>query len=88
MVGLGQHCCGCLLQHVSRWGGLKQLREQLNRWRALSKDGWPEYYDGKAGRYIGKQVRKYQTWSISGYLFAKLMIENPANLSLISLEED
>ncbi|ONI00180.1 hypothetical protein PRUPE_6G072900 [Prunus persica] len=54
----------------------------------LSKDGWPEYYDGKAGRYIGKQARKYQTWSISGYLVAELMIENPANLSLISLEED
>ncbi|GMI66760.1 cytosolic invertase 2, alkaline/neutral invertase I [Hibiscus trionum] len=54
----------------------------------LSKDGWPEYYDGKAGRYVGKQARKYQTWSISGYLVAKLMIENPANLLIISLEED
>lgn len=53
----------------------------------LSKDGWAEYYDGKTGRYIGKQARKYQTWSISGYLVAKMMIENPANL-LISLEED
>ena len=54
----------------------------------LSKDGWPEYYDGKTGRYIGKQARKYQTWSISGYLVAKLMIENPSNLFMISLEED
>ncbi|XP_039058099.1 probable alkaline/neutral invertase F isoform X1 [Hibiscus syriacus] len=54
----------------------------------LSKDGWPEYYDGKAGRYVGKQARRYQTWSISGYLVAKLMIENPANLLIISLEED
>ncbi|XP_024995966.1 probable alkaline/neutral invertase F [Cynara cardunculus var. scolymus] len=54
----------------------------------LSKDGWPEYYDGKKGRYIGKQARKYQTWSISGYLVAKLMIENPSNLAMISLEED
>ncbi|XP_022769740.1 probable alkaline/neutral invertase F [Durio zibethinus] len=54
----------------------------------LSKDGWPEYYDGKAGRYVGKQARKYQTWSISGYLVAKMMIENPANLPIISLEED
>ncbi|ONI04292.1 hypothetical protein PRUPE_6G314000 [Prunus persica] len=54
----------------------------------LSKDGWPEYYDGKAGRYVRKQARKYQTWSISGYLVAKLMIENPTNLSLIPLEED
>ena len=54
----------------------------------LSKDGWPEYYDGKTGRYIGKQARKYQTWSISGYLIAKMMIENPSNLVMISLEED
>nr|XP_043608081.1 probable alkaline/neutral invertase F [Erigeron canadensis] len=54
----------------------------------LSKDGWPEYYDGKKGRYVGKQARKYQTWSISGYLVAKLMIENPSNLTMISLEED
>ena len=54
----------------------------------LSKDGWSEYYDGKTGRYIGKQARKYQTWSISGYLIAKMMIENPSNLVMISLEED
>ncbi|KAK1438538.1 hypothetical protein QVD17_04347 [Tagetes erecta] len=54
----------------------------------LSKDKWPEYYDGKKGRYVGKQARKYQTWSISGYLVAKLLIENPSNLAMISLEED
>ena len=54
----------------------------------FSKDGWSEYYDGKTGRYIGKQARKYQTWSISGYLIAKMMIENPSNLVMISLEED
>ncbi|XP_022871484.1 probable alkaline/neutral invertase F [Olea europaea var. sylvestris] len=54
----------------------------------LSKDGWPEYYDGITGRYVGKQARKNQTWSIAGYLVAKLMIENPSNLLMISLEED
>ncbi|XP_073045044.1 probable alkaline/neutral invertase F [Primulina eburnea] len=54
----------------------------------LAKDGWPEYYDGISGRYVGKQARKHQTWSITGYLVAKLMIENPSNLLLISLEED
>lgn len=56
--------------------------------KRLSRDGWPEYYDGKTGRYIGKQARKFQTWSIAGYLVAKKMIENPANLLLVSLEED
>ncbi|KAL2629923.1 hypothetical protein R1flu_014609 [Riccia fluitans] len=54
----------------------------------LMKDGWPEYYDGKLGRYIGKQARKNQTWSIAGYLVSKLMLEDPSLLGMISLEED
>ncbi|PON70729.1 Glycosyl hydrolase [Parasponia andersonii] len=54
----------------------------------LSKDHWPEYYDGKAGRYVGKQARKFQTWSIAGYLVAKMMLEDPSHLGMISLEED
>ena len=29
------------------------------------------FYDGKTGRYVGKQARKYQTWSIVGYFFSK-----------------
>ncbi|CAI9266747.1 unnamed protein product [Lactuca saligna] len=54
----------------------------------LLKDGWPEYYDGKNGRYIGKQARKYQTWSIAGYLVAKMLLEDPSHLGMISLEDD
>ncbi|KAJ8531149.1 hypothetical protein K7X08_025880 [Anisodus acutangulus] len=54
----------------------------------LSKDVWPEYYDGKVGRYIGKQARKYQTWSIAGYLVAKMLLEDPSHLGMIALEED
>ncbi|KAL4557720.1 hypothetical protein LXL04_035907 [Taraxacum kok-saghyz] len=42
----------------------------------LLKDGWPEYYDGKLGRYVGKQARKHQTWSIAGYLVAKMLLED------------
>ncbi|KAK1371813.1 Alkaline/neutral invertase [Heracleum sosnowskyi] len=54
----------------------------------LLKDSWPEYYDGKLGRYVGKQARKYQTWSIAGYLVAKMMLEDPSHLGMVSLEED
>ncbi|KAJ8557826.1 hypothetical protein K7X08_004592 [Anisodus acutangulus] len=54
----------------------------------LLKDSWPEYYDGKLGRYIGKQARKHQTWSIAGYLVAKMLLEDPSHLGMISLEED
>ncbi|KAF8762550.1 hypothetical protein HU200_009325 [Digitaria exilis] len=61
-----------------------ELAEALLAW-----DGWPEYYDGKLGRsYIGKQARKFQTWSIAGYLVAKMMLEDPSHLGMISLEED
>ncbi|CAM8998727.1 unnamed protein product [Rhodiola kirilowii] len=54
----------------------------------VSKDHWPEYYDGKRGRFVGKQARKYQTWSIAGYLVAKMMLDDPSQLGMISLEED
>ncbi|KAK4437697.1 putative alkaline/neutral invertase B [Sesamum alatum] len=54
----------------------------------LSKDGWPEYYDGKLGRYVGKQARKHQTWSIAGYLVAKMMLEDPSHLGMVAIEED
>ncbi|KAH7438314.1 hypothetical protein KP509_04G009700 [Ceratopteris richardii] len=53
----------------------------------LSKDGWAEYYDGKRGRYVGKQARKFQTWSIAGYLVSKMLLEDPSHLGMIALEE-
>nr|XP_019705482.1 probable alkaline/neutral invertase F [Elaeis guineensis] len=56
--------------------------------RRLSKDNWPEYYDGKIGRYVGKQARKFQTWSIAGYLVAKMVLEDPSRLGMIAQEED
>lgn len=54
----------------------------------LSRDKWPEYYDGKHGRLIGKEARRYQTWSVAGFLLAKVLIENPNNLDLISFPEE
>uniref|UniRef100_A0A6N2MQU3 Uncharacterized protein n=1 Tax=Salix viminalis TaxID=40686 RepID=A0A6N2MQU3_SALVM len=47
----------------------------------LVKDNWPEYYDGKLGRFIGKQARKFQTWSVAGYLVAKMLLEDPSHLA-------
>ncbi|CAN6483014.1 unnamed protein product [Victoria cruziana] len=54
----------------------------------LCRDGWPEYYDGKTGRYVGKQSRKFQTWSVAGYLVSKMMLEDPSHLGIVSLEEE
>ncbi|KAF5183451.1 Alkaline/neutral invertase CINV2 [Thalictrum thalictroides] len=54
----------------------------------LLKDSWPEYYDGKYGRFIGKQARRNQTWSIAGYLVSKMLLEDPSHLGIVSFEGD
>ncbi len=55
--------------------------------RRLMQDHWPEYYDGPDGRLIGKEARKYQTWTITGYLLAKELIANPAHLKLMTFDD-
>ncbi len=64
---------------------VKALEVALKR---LSQDQWPEYYDGKNGRLIGKEARRYQTWSIAGFLVAEELVANPAHLELISFKEN
>ncbi|HEY9768101.1 MAG TPA: glycoside hydrolase 100 family protein [Coleofasciculaceae cyanobacterium] len=54
----------------------------------LVKDEWPEYYDGKCGRLIGKEARKYQTWTLAGLLVSRQLIANPTYLSLIGFEQN
>ncbi len=54
----------------------------------LSRDEWPEYYDGRNGRLVGKASRKYQTWTIAGLLLAKLLMENPDHLKILSFDDD
>jgi len=56
--------------------------------KRLSRDWWPEYYDTRTGRLIGKQARLYQTWSIAGYLTAKLMLRNPEAAKWLTCEDD
>ncbi|KAF5207023.1 Neutral/alkaline invertase 3 protein [Thalictrum thalictroides] len=56
--------------------------------KRLSLDKWPEYYDTKRGRFIGKQACLYQTWSVAGYLVAKQLLQNPSGAKILSSEED
>ncbi|BAT52766.1 putative invertase [Nostoc sp. NIES-3756] len=53
----------------------------------LTEDKFPEYYDGKNGRLIGKEARIYQTWTIAGLLVAKQFLANPDHIQLISFPE-
>ncbi|GFZ12668.1 alkaline/neutral invertase [Actinidia rufa] len=56
--------------------------------RCISRDKWPEYYDSKRARFIGKQARLFQTWSISGYLVSKLLLANPDAAKILVNVED
>ncbi|GLT88438.1 hypothetical protein SLE2022_064650 [Rubroshorea leprosula] len=56
--------------------------------KRLQIDRWPEYYDTPTGKFIGKQSRLYQTWTIAGFLTSKMLIEKPELASLLFLEED
>lgn len=56
--------------------------------KKLSVDRWPEYYDTRNGRFIGKQSRLMQTWTIAGFLTSKMLLRNPEKASLLFWEED
>lgn len=56
--------------------------------KRLPVDQWPEYYDTRYGRFIGKQARLHQTWTIAGYLTSKLLLDNPQLASILSWNED
>ncbi|WP_338115539.1 glycoside hydrolase 100 family protein [Thiococcus pfennigii] len=49
----------------------------------LPQDRWPEYYDGKGGRLIGRHANLCQTWSAAGLILAHKLLEDPSLLSLL-----
>lgn len=67
--------------------GLAQKAVALAEKR-LQLDRWPEYYDTRTGRFIGKQSRLFQTWTIAGFLTSKMLVENPEMASVLFWEED
>ncbi|KAL5540344.1 hypothetical protein UlMin_043013 [Ulmus minor] len=56
--------------------------------KRISRDKWPEYYDTKRAKFIGKQSRLFQTWSIAGYLVAKQLLADPSKAKILITEED
>lgn len=49
----------------------------------LQGDDWPEYYDGRAGRLIGRRSNLKQVWSATSLIIASKLIKNPGLLSLL-----
>eukprot|EP00899_Mesostigma_viride_P014081 jgi/Mesvir1/22674/Mv14102-RA.3 len=53
----------------------------------LSRDKWPEYYDGRSGRLLGKQARLYQTWTVAGLIAARMLLDHPERIKMFGFEE-
>ncbi|XP_028779468.1 alkaline/neutral invertase A, mitochondrial-like [Neltuma alba] len=56
--------------------------------KRLPTDSWPEYYDTRSGKFVGKQARLYQTWTIAAFLASKMLLKDPKTASLLFWEED
>lgn len=48
----------------------------------LLADQWPEYYDGKKGRLLGRRANINQIWSASSYILARQLLEDESRLDL------
>lgn len=48
----------------------------------IEEEGWPEYYDGRDDPRPGQRARRWQSWSIGGYLYAKACLEDPSAIRL------
>ncbi|NDJ19963.1 glycoside hydrolase 100 family protein [Myxacorys almedinensis] len=53
----------------------------------LIQDNFPEYYDGKNGRLIGKESRTHQTWSIAALIAAQELMKSPEHSKWIGFGE-
>lgn len=51
--------------------------------RRLGEDDWPEYYDGRTGRLIGRRSNMQQVWSATSLILAHKLLENPNMLSML-----
>ncbi|ADC72803.1 neutral invertase [Thioalkalivibrio sp. K90mix] len=53
----------------------------------LHRDDWPEYYDGRHGRLIGRRANYQQTWSATAVLVSQALLDNPETMSLFDSPE-
>ena len=52
----------------------------------LGREGWPEYYDGRGGRLIGRRANLNQIWSAASLLLAARFLDQPAFSRIFAAE--
>ncbi|MBE7566464.1 alkaline invertase [Acidithiobacillus thiooxidans] len=53
----------------------------------LFADRWPEYYDGRLGRLVGRRANIGQVWSAAGLLLARYFLDEPGLLERLGFDE-
>ena len=48
----------------------------------LLRDQWPEYYDGRSGRLIGRRANFNQVWSAAALIFSRKILDDADILSM------
>ena len=51
----------------------------------LHRDHWPEYYDGRSGRLVGRRAVRWQTWSAAAVVLADRFLREPEDLRRLGL---
>jgi glycogen debranching enzyme len=50
-------------------------------WARCPDDRWPEYYDGRRGRLVGRFANLEQVWTAAGLLMARNLLDRPQLIS-------
>jgi len=48
----------------------------------VAHDDWPEYYDGRSGRLIGRRANFKQVWTATSLILSHKLLDNPLLLNL------
>ena len=54
----------------------------------LRESAWPEYFDGRSGRLVGREARRYQTWTLAAPLLAEQLLQRPDLLDAVGYPAD
>ena len=66
---------------------ITRRRDLADRAVAIAADklvshDWPEYYDGRSGRLIGRRANLNQVWSAAGFILSHRLLDNPELLAM------
>ncbi len=61
-----------------RMGRLDIAQQAMDQaMKRLPADQWPEYYDGRKGRLIGRRANRHQVWSATSFIMSHKVLEQP-----------